>query len=220
MKKWLVLVMAILASGILVPLIAQRVALGLRGGLNLTNVEISDPDETDPTDTKNRPGIFFGVATEIGLSDYFALQPEFQYAQYGFKVEESFEGGELKFDMNYNYLQVPVLAKFMFGSDRGGFQVTAGPTFGFGVGDIKMEAEMLGEKDEEKISWDDAEMDKFDIGLNGGLGFFTQVGPGKAGLDVRYLMGLRNINTIDEDSSKVTNRNFQVGISYLIPLFR
>jgi hypothetical protein len=220
MKKWLVFVISVWVSGILIPAMAQHIAFGFRGGLNLSNVEISDPDEMDPTDTKNRPGLFVGLATEVGLSDYFALQPEFQYTQYGFKVEESFEGGTLKFDMNYNYLQIPVLAKFTIGSERAGFQVMAGPHFGFGIGDIKMKAEMLNEKEEETMSWDDAEIDRFDMGFNGGIGLFAKLGPGKVGMDVRYLLGLQNINTVKEESSKVTNRNLQVGLSYLIPLFR
>lgn len=220
MKKWLFFVVAIWVSGLTMPVLAQRIALGLRGGLNLSNVEISDLDDEDSYDTKNRPGVFFGVVGELGFSNHFALQPELQFTQYGFRMEESFEGGEMKLNLNYNYLQVPVLAKFNFGSENAGFSVMAGPHFGFGVGDIRSNLEFLDQKEDETMTWEEADMDTFDMGITGGAGFFTRLGPGNVGLDVRYQLGLRDTDTDPDFEHKVTNRNFQIGLNYLIPLFR
>ena len=56
--------------------------------------------------------------------------------------------------------------------------------------------------------------------ITGGAGFFTRLGPGNVGIDIRYQLGLRDTNTDPDFESKVTNRNFQIGLNYLIPLFR
>ena len=83
------------------------VALGFIGGLNLANMGGDDVSGTD-----SKTGFAGGGVLNYNFSNVFALQTEVLYTQKGFKEEEN--GFTLKFKLNY--IEVPVLAKFMFGA--------------------------------------------------------------------------------------------------------
>ena len=72
---------------------------GIRGGLNLANI---NGDDTDNLST--RTGIFFGGFGEFGVTDMFAIQPEVLFSQQGAEYEDSEAGGEFfdgRFKLDY-----------------------------------------------------------------------------------------------------------------------
>lgn len=205
--------------GIAAPALAQT-GIGLRFGANLPDVSFTDEDgnSIDEFDSKNNTGFVFGAVLELGVSENFAIQPELLFSQHGFKFEDTFFDEKISVKTRFNYLQLPVLAKAKFGSDAFGFNIVAGPHLGFGIGDISTEAEVSGEKEIESVSWDEAEFNKFDFGVTGGVGISLAAGPGRLGLDARYQLGLGNLISEPEGSEKASNRNMQVSLSYIIPL--
>lgn len=97
---------------------AQKV--GIRAGLNISNITGSDA-----VDTKPLTGVYFGVFKEITLvPEIFYLQPELQYSMQGYK------SGDTKFSIGY--VNIPVLAKVYAIKT---FSLEAGPQIGLKVND-------------------------------------------------------------------------------------
>lgn len=128
MKKIISTLMVLACLIIAMPAQAQ-IKFGLKGGLDVTKISLSD----SPIKGDNATGFFVGPMMEftipvVGLGfDVAAL-----YSQSGMKIEDNSE----KMDEKLKSIEVPVNLKWTagLGSTLGVF-VAAGPQFGFGVGD-------------------------------------------------------------------------------------
>jgi hypothetical protein len=94
---------------------AQNVEIGLKTGLNISNVTGGDADRNSLFD------FHIGGIAEFKLSEKFSLQPELLYTRQGSEVENSVK---IKLD----YLAIPLMAKFYL-SEK--FSVEAGPQVSF-----------------------------------------------------------------------------------------
>lgn len=90
---------------------AQEVRYGVRGALNVSNLDF-DPDAT--FENKHRNGFAFAGFVEYGFSEDLALHTELQWSAEGGKDE----------DLRADYIQMPILLKLST-SDRLSFM--AGP---------------------------------------------------------------------------------------------
>lgn len=170
---------------------AQHVNIGIKGGLNVYNINNDNSAKYD-----SKVGFNVGLLGHIHLAKQLAFQPELVYSAQGAKFTTA--GIETK--LNLDYINVPMLIQYMFDN---GFRLQAGPQIGFlisakaKVGDTKIDV-----KDNLK---------KVDFGLGAGLGY---VDPKSGfGIDARYNLGLSNIN--DNNSIKSYNRGLQIGVFYL-----
>jgi hypothetical protein len=93
---------------------AQESALGLKGGLNFSNLNGDDISGTD-----GKFVYHVGGFARVGITDFVALQPE---AIYSLKGADSDQG-----DLRLSYIDVPILAK-LYLSDH--LNLHAGPQFG------------------------------------------------------------------------------------------
>jgi hypothetical protein len=119
MKYLIGLITAILITGIAS---AQHgnapeghVSLGIKGGLNLYNIN-NDNNSTYDQIT----GYHFGLLGHIHLKNPWAIQPELVYSTQGAK------SGDANYELGY--INVPVLIQYMFDN---GFRLQAGPQVGF-----------------------------------------------------------------------------------------
>lgn len=153
---------------------AQSISGGLKGGLNLANLN------GDIEGTTMKIGYHVGGYANIGFSEAMSLQPEILFNAVGAKAEE----GDGSF--NINYVSVPV----MFIYSLGAVNIQAGPQLGF-LMSAKIKAD-----DEE------ADMKEFfkgtDFGFNVGLG----ANFGKVNAAARYCIGLSNIADSEEGELK------------------
>jgi hypothetical protein len=173
--------------------------------------------DQEPDDQKTQIGFVGGAALDIGIvKNFFSLQPELLFIQKGERFDE--RGVETKSTLNY--LELPVLAKVSFGSESIKGYVNAGPSLALGLtGKYKIEGgENAGETD---IRFGDSANDgrryldnRFDFGLQFGGGGSFGLGPGSIVADIRYGLGLTDLN--DEDKAK--NRTFAFTLGYAIPL--
>ena len=86
---------------------AQMFKFGLKAGANFSNLE------GDGVDGSTYTSYHFGAVLEFKLLENLSLQPELLYSSQGTKVnEESLD------KINYNYVTVPVLAKFYLISNK------------------------------------------------------------------------------------------------------
>jgi hypothetical protein len=190
------------------------VAVGFKGGLNLANWGGEDGSGSD-----SKTGFAAGGVLDYDFSNVFALQFEVLYTQKGVKEESG--GVTDKFKLNY--IEVPVLAKFMIGVKPGAKaipHVFAGPSVAFEVGCSVSE-----EGGGVSLSADCSELglstNSVDVGAVFGAGVDILAGAkGRVTLDARYTLGLTNI--IDEflgfTNFDVKNQNISFMAGYTIVL--
>lgn len=170
---------------------AQNINIGIKGGLNLYNI---NSDNNGSYDTKI--GFHLGLLGHIHLADQLGLQPELVFSTQGAK----FKSGNIDAELNLNYINVPLLFQYMFDN---GFRLQAGPQLGFLVGaKVKVGNTDTDVKDD---------FNSVDVGLGLGMSY---VHPASGfGFDARYNLGLSNIS--DSGTGTSTNRGFQIGVFYL-----
>ena len=94
-------------------------SLGIKGGVNFANINVSDARATWDGKTG-----FHGGAFALIKVTAFAVQPELIFSQQGSTVK--INGQDL--DANFNYMNVPVMLKFYLPL---GLNLQMGPQFGF-----------------------------------------------------------------------------------------
>jgi len=166
---------------------AQNINFGVKGGLNVYNLEGNSNSDFD-----SKIGVNFGVLGQTQLNEFFSLQPEIVYSKQGAKSG----GTKIKLD----YINVPVLIQYMFDN---GFRLQSGPQLSF-----MMNAE--GENNGSTLNLEE-NYKSMDLGFSiGGSYLHTANG---FGIDVRYNHGLSDIS--ESSSVKSYNRGFEVGVFYL-----
>lgn len=119
---------------------AQNISIGARGGILLANLEFTPRESGDPSykDIIVPQGALF---VEIGIGNFFAIQPEIMYGTHGGKYNESLSSTEFgvtvsstaDVNIKINTIEIPLLAKVKLGPDAVKFHILAGPSFGFGL---------------------------------------------------------------------------------------
>jgi hypothetical protein len=178
-------------------LIAQDVMIGVKGGLNFSDLNIDDDSEEIETESKS--GLVLGVFADIGLGDMFSVRPEGLYSEKGFELA----GGDA--ELSLNYIEVPVLLVAKFGDSDIRPLVFAGPVIGFeskceisgSEGGVTVEADCDADPD------DPIETESTDFGAAIGGGIEYDAGSFTLLLDGRYTLGLRDV---DAGSSSSKNR--------------
>ena len=165
MKKLLFVLLVLLS----VPATAQNILFAPRVGLNLADMTNAGGDL--------KPGINIGLAGEYMLSEGFSIESGLFYSMQGTKVSES--GVTVK--MKNDYINIPVYAKAYLAE---GFNVFAGPQFGFKVSE-KVEASLIGVSYSEDLDM----IEPFDFSI--GIGFGYQFKQGLQ-LSANYNLGLTN----------------------------
>lgn len=210
------------ASTLLSCSVQAQISFIPKGGIVITDIAADDRAEGQ----KAKMGLVVGAGFNLPvIEDFLSVQPEFLYIQKGTAYEADLPVvGNVKSRITVNYLEVPLLAKISFGSDAVKAYVNAGPSLGFGLGG-KLETEIGNEDDEAELTFgngdDDDFNNRFDLGaqFGGGIGF--QAGPGDLLLDVRYGLGLSNLNKTEDgmtkEEAKSKHRVIALTIGYAIP---
>lgn len=130
MKK--IMLLAAIAVFSFSSLVAQDIRFGVKGGVNFANLAgdfgASGYDD-DLRDAKMKVGFHIGGLAEVKLSEKFALQPEVQFSNQGFKssYEDFDEDRSVDYKVDLYYINVPIMAKF-FPIEN--LAVEAGPQIG------------------------------------------------------------------------------------------
>jgi len=174
MKKLSIIILLLICS---LSSNAQLLRFGIKGGVNFADLEGAEG-------TKMKTGYHFGGLVEIKLLENLSVQPELLYSLQGADSDlDDFD------DVDYNYITVPVMAKFYVITDR--LSLEAGPQFAFLVND--------------NVDFEDPST--FDFAIDGGASayitknFFVQA---------RYVLGL----TDTTKEAEVTNRVVQLSVGY------
>ncbi|MFC4815641.1 MULTISPECIES: porin family protein [unclassified Flavobacterium] len=188
--------------------VATEPSMGLKGGVNFSNMYVEDVD-----DENMLVGFNLGLYANMPLSSGIALQPEFNFTTKGSEVTYNniFDSGTRKFTLSY--LEVPVLLKANLSNN---FNLHFGPYFAFLVNSKIKNVSSDGSATFTDLDEDD--FNRFDFGLSGGIGFdFSDIGIG-----LRYNYGLTTVGkeqqiggaTYNALDAKNSNANLYVAFKF------
>ena len=212
----------------------EDVAIGFRGGLNISssrgsyhNTLVKEMSEIG-MDTRfdNEFGGHFGIIADVGITDWFYIQPGIYFTTKSFDFYLSEK--EKEFDFSWRrlyelyYLEVPVLASFRIKlADDFQLQLNAGPFIACGVGgnvkDVILKSEIvdIGDFLGNPFVEGEGNLHRFDAGLQFGLGFeYKEFFIGAA-----YDLGLFDITAKNlAYNGSIHTGNIMVSIGYTLPL--
>lgn len=169
-------------------------SIGAKAGANIIKVDgKSFKDEF-------KYGYHLGAFVTIGLGGRFSIQPEVLFNQYQTKTDSSFKAiyqNAFSGDNNVklNYLSIPLVLNYKLGSL---LSLQAGPMFS-----------VLMDQNKNLLQNGKAAFDNGDFSMLGG----AQLSLGKIKLNGRYVVGLNNINDIDnQDKWKAQGWQLSIGL--------
>ncbi len=189
-----------LALLIAAPLHAQT-TLGVKGGINIANVDVSEVDLPDVLDSKT--GFVGGAFVNLTLGSLFALQPELLYSQKGFKASE----GPLEATLGTNYIEIPVLLKAQFKLAMLRPAIYAGPVLSMETG-CNLDIIGVSVDCDDDEGFVDRKKSEWGAVFGANLDFF--LGPVMLLLDARYQLGLTNLADVPDSDESVKNRVWQI----------
>jgi hypothetical protein len=196
-----------------------QISIGAKAGLNLATFGVDE--SVKPDGQSYLTGFNAGILANLELNDRFSIQPEFVYTQKGIKAITY----NIVQAYKLNYIEAPLLGKFIFGKKAVRGYLISGLSFGFAL-NAKYVAKIDGKEiTREKIEFDNDIEDgyadnRFDIGFIIGSGIQFAQGLGNFFVDIRYNMSLNSIERFKEDPkdySKTRNKVIMISAGYLIP---
>jgi hypothetical protein len=172
-----------------------QVAFGIKGGLNLTTLDVKDPELSYESRTGYHAGIFLR-----SRMDKVAIQPELLLFTQRGDLESSFFGSARE---SFTYLSIPVILKFY---PVGGLNIQLGPQFGFLIDGEREYDNFLGSGTEDITD----HYKKSDVSVSVGGGYDFGFG---LGLDVRYNIGVKDINDA-ADGQEARSRIFLLSLGW------
>ena len=186
--------LSLLAALIITQSLMAQFHLGAKAGANIIKIDgKSFKDEF-------RYGYHLGGFAEIRLSNKFVLQPEVVFNQFSTSVDSNFSNvyhnafSSSQSNVKLNYLSIPILLNYKL---LGSFlSLQAGPQFG-----------VLMNNDKNLLQNGAEAFKRGDFSMVGG----AQVKLGPIRVSGRYVVGLSNLNDID-DQEKWKTEGFQVSV--------
>ena len=168
-----------------------QLGLGIKGGVNITKM-----DGRDFKDEFNY-GYLLGGFAEIGLGGKLSLQPEVLFNQIQSKVDTSLSNiwnpTRSNDDVKLNYLSIPILLDYKLGD---AVSLQAGPQFG-----------ILMDQNKTLVNNGQEAFKKGNLSMLGGV----ELSLSKLRIAGRYVVGLNNINDID-NKSDWKSQGFQLSL--------
>lgn len=207
--------------------LSAQVSIGPKLGINIAKWSGSFQDDdyyyynNQEIEINNITAYQFGISFDIAINDMISIQPEILYVQKGVVLDLSqyYSGSSYSssFEINMNYLEIPILVKVKFGPKEGiNFFANAGPSFGYGQNGKTKQKYSYGsytETEEDEISWSDDFYNRTDISFAFGAGASYPVGPVNIFLEARYLLGLNHVIQQDDGYDAWDFKNTGIGIS-------
>lgn len=188
------------------------ISIGLKGGLNLSNMSTSAGGGFFYRGSI-KPGAHVGFVVNFKINNAFVIQPELLFSQSGTKYTNDYFWGNSSITLNY--LQIPVMAKIILGSGNFKFFLNAGPYLGFALSGTKETQLATGTKDFD-ISVKKDELNLLDAGLALGLGLSYKTGRNTIFFEPRYYFGFTDI--INGTYIEARQTTLSLSIGYLIDI--
>lgn len=188
---------------------ARSTFFGIKAGPNWAKMDV---DEFPGGKVNNKTSMHAGIFLNIPVGTTLNFQPELLYNGVGSKFRETTTVGTVTTTENYeqdlSYISLPLMLQLRTSS---GLFFELGPQPSYLIS-AKQEGPGTANVDNKDA------FDKFDIAMNGGLGFTTRVG---FGVHARYSYGLSNVledgggDNSANDGPELKNRVLSVGLHYM-----
>lgn len=184
-------------------------SLGVRAGVNFTNVNVSSDGVSISFDREVNlmAGVFLDLP--VGASGKFILSPELSYVGRGYGINIDFFGTSTEQSVTVNYVDLGFLAKYML-VDNGsiGLYAAAGPVVGYALSGT---VDTDGTKEDIEFSEEDGfNRTTLQLALAGGITFGQ-----KFFAEVRYMTALNSLSDEgldDEGTIKWTSFGVNAGV--------
>lgn len=179
-----------------------QASFGLRAGGNLSNLS---GDVTDDSRFNNKIGWHAGLTANFPIvEEFFSIQPELYYTNKGFRNSEEdvfeFNGNTYRREgsVNYNYLELPILARI----DAGPLYFEGGPMASYLLGvNNRTDTFVTGSPEPLAVNRSSTEgLTRFELGYAAGIGFGMQNG---------ISVGVRYVGSFNDYASDAPNDYFQ-----------
>lgn len=202
---------------------AQNASFGVRGGANISNLS---GDLRDEDRFNNKVGFHAGVMANFGIVDnFFSIQPELLYSVKGFKNEDAeftFLGQTRRREgkVNYNYLDLPVLARIKAGP----LYFEAGPQASYLLS-VNNETRTYINNNLQSTSRDEKSKDglsEFEVGYAAGIGFTSANNAISFGIRYNGAFSdfVKEDVNFDGDLTNARHSTFMVTVGFAIPTGR
>ncbi len=197
MKKILLLLVVLLLTNVN----AQDILLGVKGGLNLSQITSQKRN--------TRVAYHYGVMAEFKVeNERFTFQPEILYSAQGYTIR--YKKTNHSKTGKYDYIAIPIMFKYYL-SDELNLQV--GPQFSFNV---KSEFGVDSNNGSTSLKMGERALKTFDFSIGAGVGYkFSN----KFNLTIRYNLGATDIYRLSPQSqiqsqTLIRNSVFQFSVGY------
>lgn len=211
MKKVLVVFAVVLLLATFAPQRASAEVtfdLGVKGGLSLAKIKL---DEVEAEDFGSLKKPVVGAFFSLNLNDFFSVQPEIWLIQHGGSMEDVLKEAVYKYELVFSYIHIPVLAKVRLMKEGQVKPILfAGPAVGFLTKAVERYY-IDGVLDEEADVKEYLKSTNFGAVFGGGVEFVMD--KLLLILDIRYNLGLANIND-GEESIKANAVLITAGIGF------
>ncbi len=168
------------------------------------------------TNFESQYGFYAGLSYDKKIKRII-VNPELNYINFRCKFPEATYGTLIKNTFAYNYIQVPVFLKYSLmdsDSNQTSF-IKAGPYIGYGIGKLSNRVCNPTECVTAEFAYNDGDQSfkNIDYGFQFGIGINIT---NALAIELRYMLGLANINKANIEAIKTKNSAFNFGISYRI----
>lgn len=195
------------------PLDAQGVGIGFEAGLNVSDLSVDS--DVNGTEFDAETGFRAGGVLRYDFAPVIGLQTGASFSEKGASSEDDVGTSAIELD----YLEVPLLLQLNIptGPAPVNPRLFAGGTFNFELAcDLTASAE--GVTAEGECEENGLDTKSTDVGFLFGGGLDFPAGPGAFTVDLRFDLGLSDINDVADSPNELKNRNFQATAGYLISL--
>jgi hypothetical protein len=189
MKRTILCLIILLMGSLWFGMLSAETSLGTIGGL--TRFQL-DGDRPDKAAYRTITGGMVGGILEFSLTKSVTLSLQPSYIQKGTKIAFEVEGQKERVDsvdVKLDYFSVPVLVKVLTRGRR--FYVLGGLEFGY-----LLDARYVTSTEDSHIK---DELEKYDLAVQFGVGYFIPVGRSRIFAEARYDQSILNVKS-DEES--------------------
>jgi len=213
---------------LLVTTVHAQFSLGIKGGWTMQNVTAPN-GAIDALPLKGNQSFTLGGVAEYSLTNQFALQGEVNFVRKGFVIKEGLDLDILNIPLpvgvrattNIKYVEMPLLAKYKFGTGKTHGYVVAGPTFGYArSGNFKTEANVLIDINltNTPLNFDALNMNRWEVGGAVGLGGAVDLGGSQLFADARFTHSFTKLDNLPVVDVELRNRGVALTAGVLIPI--
>ncbi|MDX2189217.1 MAG: porin family protein [Bacteroidota bacterium] len=220
-----------------------QLAVGIRGGYSHAWVDKVDTRNISNTKQENIDGFNLGATTEYAFNYFFALRMDIYYCQKGYKVTKTPTEqspaqntgglGNDTWQVNMNYLMVPILPTLFYATKKYKFFAYSGPSVGYwgwgtksgsfyvndlGGNTIKVKSETENYPFIDNYNYGNQKDNRWDVGATIGAGMGILIKYGEIFIEGRYNHGFTDAiafrGTPPPTHTPRYNRNVEINLGF------